>query len=300
MGSICVPSATTYPSEYIVSGYGKLSNSGSTTSSLQWVDQLYVPDSCCNARNGLAQARHVCAKSVTTSPLTDSCQGDSGGPLVINLNTAGDRETNPDWRLVGVVSSGTSNEAGNLCAAANNEYGIYESVISNRQWIDDAMLGSAQGGPITSGDSFDTGSGDLLFCFCKNQKIGSADADQLKPGDSLQLDGNQYTLLDIGHSSDVHVSGYKFGGVCLTRGHIVHDGKKSGPVEAFSRQRCECPGSYGFIFDKDIKVSHENKEGFITTSGKYHFTNRLVDACRFLGVCHWAKYVLWATDKLGI
>ena len=62
----------------------------------------------------------------------DSCQGDSGGPLMVNRDGL--------WHQIGVVSFGGSEG----CAAANN-YGVYTSVPTHRQWIDTLINGVVMG-----------------------------------------------------------------------------------------------------------------------------------------------------------
>jgi hypothetical protein len=274
---------------------------GSTTNSLKWVYQEFVGDDCCDAAALFAlPINNLCAKSLSSSPLGDSCQGDSGGPMVFNRGTQG----SPNWVQVGVVSSGTATSAP-LCAAALSHYGVYVSVAEMRDWILDD---SRTGGPHTSGGGVSGGTG-FEFCFCKGQTVGDTDVDSLIVGDSLTYQDETYTLLNIAHSTDMKFSGYLIGDVCLTSRHIISNSTHIGPVTEFSTTKCGCKGSYGFIFDKDLKVpatSFIKPDGevaddhFITMSGNYYFVNHLIRFCRFLGICHLAHHVVGITDKLGI
>lgn len=139
-------------------------------------------------------------------------------------------------------------------------------------------------------------------CFCNGQMIGDKDIALLNRGDNIQFNGESYMLLEVAHTSDTMVDGWIFGGVCLTPGHIVRHGHTTGPVQDFSDARCECKGSRGLIFDKDLRVSGSapDVESYITSSGRYIWLNNLVTLCRKLNICRLAKPILWLTDSLGI
>ncbi|MCA9571388.1 MAG: serine protease, partial [Myxococcales bacterium] len=66
-----------------VSGWGALSESGSSPTALQYVEVPLLTNSSCNVSyNGDITARMVCAGYAQGGQ--DSCQGDSGGPMVVD------------------------------------------------------------------------------------------------------------------------------------------------------------------------------------------------------------------------
>jgi len=102
-----------------VSGYGRLSQGGATTTRLQFVDVPYILRSDCNSPavyDGEILGSMICAGILAGGK--DSCQGDSGGPIVT-------KDTNT---LVGIVSWGIG------CAQPNSP-GVYTNVAAFEKWI---------------------------------------------------------------------------------------------------------------------------------------------------------------------
>jgi secreted trypsin-like serine protease len=109
----------------IVSGWGSISSSGSTSNYLRKVAVPIVSNAACNSNYGIGSVtdRMMCAGRPQGG--IDSCQGDSGGPIFIN--DAGLP------KLLGTVSWGEG------CAWANYP-GVYSNVASMRGWIDSYMM----------------------------------------------------------------------------------------------------------------------------------------------------------------
>jgi secreted trypsin-like serine protease len=108
----------------IVSGWGAVSSSGSTSNYLRKVAVPIVSNATCNGNYGWGSVtdRMMCAGRPQGG--IDSCQGDSGGPIFIN--DAGVP------KLLGTVSWG------NGCAWANYP-GVYSNVANMRGWVDSYM-----------------------------------------------------------------------------------------------------------------------------------------------------------------
>ncbi|KAF5276944.1 hypothetical protein FQA39_LY18538 [Lamprigera yunnana] len=100
-----------------VSGWGYLSNGGSSPSVLHAVDVFEYPNEYCkDIYLGIITDRMICFGA----PGKDSCQGDSGGPLV-DVSTK---------EQVGIVSFGL--------ACADPKYpGVYSNVYALKSWIDE-------------------------------------------------------------------------------------------------------------------------------------------------------------------
>lgn len=100
-----------------ITGWGTLTEGGSSPSQLQVVKVPIVSQTSCKSAYGSSAitARMLCAGE--TSGGKDACQGDSGGPLVVN-NV-----------LTGIVSWGYG------CARPNYP-GVYSSVPALRSYID--------------------------------------------------------------------------------------------------------------------------------------------------------------------
>ncbi|XP_014486729.1 PREDICTED: chymotrypsin-2-like [Dinoponera quadriceps] len=102
----------------VVSGWGRLWESGPTTEKLQRVNiQIADQDSCKRKYNAMGynvHATQVCAYDPTTSK--GSCNGDSGGPLTVG------------GKLVGLVSWAYG------CASTNYPT-VYTRVVSFLDWI---------------------------------------------------------------------------------------------------------------------------------------------------------------------
>ena len=118
-----------------VIGWGNRSTSGEDfPNELHEVVVPIVDRQTCQAAfddDGIEITEHmICAGPETGG--RDSCQGDSGGPLMVNRDGV--------WHQIGVVSFGGSEG----CAAADN-YGVYTSVPTHRQWIDSLTNGVVVG-----------------------------------------------------------------------------------------------------------------------------------------------------------
>jgi hypothetical protein len=157
---MCSQSATchTTGAALIVSGYGQRvsDSSASIPNSLVFADLFAISQNQCASKwnsnfqcSNCLPATNVCAGSNPTNanPAKDSCFGDSGGPLVRNFGTT----VAPDFRQVGVVSSGTVPQGSSLdsCGAVG-EYGVYVSVPENLVWIQSVMSGGQNASAITS------------------------------------------------------------------------------------------------------------------------------------------------------
>merc|ERR1719188_910140 len=105
----------------IISGWGAMSEGGSTTQSLQKAEVDIISRNTCNggsAYGGSITQQMICAGFMRGG--IDTCQGDSGGPLVtLNGN---------NWEVTGVVSWGSG------CARPNKP-GVYANSYAVRQWI---------------------------------------------------------------------------------------------------------------------------------------------------------------------
>jgi secreted trypsin-like serine protease len=109
-----------------VTGWGRTTEGGSTSETLQKASVPYVENSVCNAAdayNGSILAGMMCAGLRDGG--VDSCQGDSGGPLVLKT---------PDGPvLVGVVSWGEG-------CARKLRYGVYTRLTNYRDWITNVIV----------------------------------------------------------------------------------------------------------------------------------------------------------------
>lgn len=114
-----------------VSGWGALSEGGSSPARLHQVTLPIVSNAVCNsgaAYGGEINGKQICAGLAAGGK--DSCQGDSGGPLWV---TSGGNEFH-----IGVVSWGEG-------CARPNKYGVYTRTYSHRNWILDRI--GSNGGP---------------------------------------------------------------------------------------------------------------------------------------------------------
>lgn len=115
-----------------VSGWGALSEGGSSPDRLHEVVVPVVSNQACNAPesyNGQIIQSMICAG--LRSGGKDSCQGDSGGPLWV--------EHQQEEYLVGLVSFGEG-------CAQPNKYGVYTRVVSFLDWIQQIKDGGGSGG----------------------------------------------------------------------------------------------------------------------------------------------------------
>jgi secreted trypsin-like serine protease len=110
--------------EGVVSGWGAIAESGSTSRNLLYVDLPFVSRDSCNlpeSYNGAITENMLCAGSEAK----DSCQGDSGGPLVVPFGPNGIGKPS---KLVGIVSFGEG-------CAREKKYGVYTRVRNYVNWI---------------------------------------------------------------------------------------------------------------------------------------------------------------------
>ncbi|KAJ8253251.1 hypothetical protein GJAV_G00210740 [Gymnothorax javanicus] len=107
----------------MVSGWGKLAESGPESRVLQRLEVPRIPLQDCRAQTSLNITDNMlCAGFLGGGQ--DSCQGDSGGPLVTQYRNT--------WFLSGVVSWGRG-------CAQSGFYGIYTRVSTYVGWISDTM-----------------------------------------------------------------------------------------------------------------------------------------------------------------
>ena len=134
----------------IVSGYGLTnpSDQNSIVTNLRYAPLLAPSQSTCEARwNSNFQCtscfpiNNICAGSNPTGSGTDSCFGDSGGPLAQDFGSS-------NWKLSGVVSTGTTPSGSSPLCGGNGEYGVYVSVAQNRAWIDAVVAGQRNSSAI--------------------------------------------------------------------------------------------------------------------------------------------------------
>ncbi|XP_041935670.1 coagulation factor VII isoform X1 [Alosa sapidissima] len=104
----------------IVSGWGRLAQSGPPSPILQRLEVPRVPNQECTNHTGLQVTRNMLCAGFQEGG-RDSCQGDSGGPLVTRYKST--------HFLLGIVSWGKG------CASADS-YGIYTRVGNYLQWIE--------------------------------------------------------------------------------------------------------------------------------------------------------------------
>jgi secreted trypsin-like serine protease len=122
-----------------VSGWGALSENGSSPDQLHEVTLPIVSNAVCNAPQsygGEVNSKQICAGLASGGK--DSCQGDSGGPLWLS---SGGSEYH-----VGVVSWGEG-------CAAPDKYGVYTRTYSYRDWVLDRI--GSNGGSDDSNDPLD-------------------------------------------------------------------------------------------------------------------------------------------------
>lgn len=100
----------------MVSGWGALSQGGSSPNQLQVVAAPIIDDDICDRAVGIIRDTMVCAGNYEQGGI-DSCQGDSGGPLTI------------DGVLQGIVSWGYG------CAQPKLP-GVYTRAANYRDWVD--------------------------------------------------------------------------------------------------------------------------------------------------------------------
>jgi secreted trypsin-like serine protease len=111
-----------------VTGWGAVSEGGSVSDKLLFVDVPVVSNADCNkpeSYDGRISDQMFCAGAREGG--LDSCQGDSGGPVM--STASGTKE------LVGIVSWGFG------CARAL-KYGVYTRVTTVSQWASDTMSGN--------------------------------------------------------------------------------------------------------------------------------------------------------------
>ncbi|KAJ8410515.1 hypothetical protein AAFF_G00194190 [Aldrovandia affinis] len=107
----------------MVSGWGKLDQSGPESLVLQRLEVPRVPLQDCRAETNLNITRNMLCAGFPEGG-QDSCQGDSGGPLVTRYKNT--------WYLTGVVSWGKG-------CAQSGSYGIYTRVSNYLAWINSVM-----------------------------------------------------------------------------------------------------------------------------------------------------------------
>jgi len=106
-----------------VTGWGRTSEGGTTSQTLQKATVPYVATATCNAQDaydGKIRPGMLCAGFAAGG--VDACQGDSGGPLVLR------RDGKPPV-LIGVVGWGEG-------CARKLKYGVYARVSAFRSWIE--------------------------------------------------------------------------------------------------------------------------------------------------------------------
>lgn len=101
-----------------VIGWGKLTEDGLTSKTLQEVTVPIVNHNTCKSSYPNLTGNMICAGEKVGGK--DSCQGDSGGPLLLNNDNV--------WYQIGVVSFGTG-------CARENYYGVYTRVANYSDWI---------------------------------------------------------------------------------------------------------------------------------------------------------------------
>ncbi len=109
-----------------ITGWGRTSEGGSTSTDLQKANVPYVENTVCNAPdayNGTIRSGMMCAGLRDGG--VDSCQGDSGGPIVLK------GQDGPV--LVGVVSWGEG-------CARKLRYGVYTRLTDYRDWITNVIV----------------------------------------------------------------------------------------------------------------------------------------------------------------
>lgn len=112
----------------IVSGWGRLAQSGPSSTVLQRLEVPRVSLEKCRAHSGLSLTNNMLCAGFKEGR-SDACQGDSGGPLVTLYNKT--------WFLSGIVSWGKG-------CARSNAYGIYTRVSVFAEWIVNTMLKNEQ------------------------------------------------------------------------------------------------------------------------------------------------------------
>ena len=139
-------------------GYGALSSTGPSSSTIQVADLTVIPDSTCGDETksyridgitfwgmGVNTNHSVCAIGVkaSTGQIIDTCQGDSGGPLY----STGSRSV-----LVGVVSSGVGcagvDENGQTLA--DKTPGVYTRAVFYRSWLQSVGVDLTGGSPVVA------------------------------------------------------------------------------------------------------------------------------------------------------
>ncbi|XP_056629070.1 coagulation factor VII [Triplophysa dalaica] len=103
----------------MVSGWGRLAQSGPSSMVLQRLEVPKVSSDECRTESGLKITRNMLCAGFTEGG-RDSCQGDSGGPLVTRYKNT--------WFLTGIVSWGKG-------CAHSGVYGIYTRVSVFVNWI---------------------------------------------------------------------------------------------------------------------------------------------------------------------
>lgn len=106
----------------VVSGWGRLAQSGPPSTLLQRLEVPRVPLQECRT-TGLNVTRNMLCAGFRDGK-KDACQGDSGGPLVTRYKNT--------WFLTGVVSWGKG-------CAQEDVYGIYTRVSNFLDWINQTM-----------------------------------------------------------------------------------------------------------------------------------------------------------------
>merc|ERR1711971_395637 len=123
----CLPELFFVPqSKAVVSGWGKTTFGGSTSSHLKYASVPFITQSKCvtphtNYPSNWITSNMICAGFFTGE--TDSCHGDSGGPLVVPRSSTDDTAV-----IIGVVSWGLE------CAKAKQP-GVYTRVTNKLYWI---------------------------------------------------------------------------------------------------------------------------------------------------------------------
>merc|ERR1711973_86896 len=132
-----IASYTAPGTNFVVSGWGHLTQGGSSPNVLHSAIVPHISDSVCNqAYGGLITSQMMCAGHLAGG--IDSCQDDSGGPL-----TWADPSTSK-VKLVGVVSWG------GVCAQPNQP-GVYAEITSVLSWINGIIGNTCSNGDTGTG-----------------------------------------------------------------------------------------------------------------------------------------------------
>jgi len=136
VSTVCLPNNAGQGTSYegvtaTVSGWGTLSQGGSSPNVLMEVDVQTMSNSACTSTSTAYSASDITSSMLCASnPGKDSCQGDSGGPLV----TQQGETRGPSFFQIGVVSWGYG-------CAQSNAPGVYARVTNQLGWINSQIVG---------------------------------------------------------------------------------------------------------------------------------------------------------------